>query len=215
MNFYGITDVMTYTLGSIGIVLVPGPNSLFVLTTATVKGVKLGYRAACGVLFGDTVLIILTSLGAVGVLKAFPWLFAVLKYAGAAYLAYLGFQLLHGAYQMWRNPKVKQAELVLDDRDPFGKAMLISLLNPKALVFLLSFFVQFVDPTYEYPLLSFSILGAIVLSMSVVYFTVLIFVGTRLSVCLKQQRTLNAIVAGSVGALFIGFGAKLAMTSLK
>ena len=66
MSFYGVTDIWTYALGALGIILLPGPNSLFVLSVATARGVKTGYRAALGVFFGDTILLLLTAMGAAG-----------------------------------------------------------------------------------------------------------------------------------------------------
>ena len=56
MSFYGVTDLWTYVIGAVGIILLPGPNSLFVLSVATVRGVKAGYQGALGVFVGDTIL---------------------------------------------------------------------------------------------------------------------------------------------------------------
>mgnify|MGYP000691565738 CR=1 FL=1 len=70
MTFYGVTDLWTYVVGALGIILLPGPNSLYVLSVATVRGVKAGYQGACGVFVGDTILLFLTALGAAGALLA-------------------------------------------------------------------------------------------------------------------------------------------------
>ena len=64
MSFYGVTDVWTYVIGAFGIVLLPGPNSLFILSLATARGVKAGFQGALGVFLGDTVLLTLVGLGA-------------------------------------------------------------------------------------------------------------------------------------------------------
>ena len=66
MSFYGVTDLWTYVIGAFGIILLPGPNSLFVLTVATARGVKAGFQSALGVFLGDTVLLVLVALGAAG-----------------------------------------------------------------------------------------------------------------------------------------------------
>jgi leucine efflux protein len=89
MSFYGVTDIWTYALGALGIILLPGPNSLFVLSVATARGVKAGWQGAFGVFVGDTVLLTLTALGASGLLRSNPALFMVVKYAGAAYLTWV------------------------------------------------------------------------------------------------------------------------------
>ena len=86
MSFYGVTDIWTYALGALGIILLPGPNSLFVLSVATARGVKAGYHGAMGVFVGDAVLLTLTALGAASLLHTYPALFMVVKYAGAGYL---------------------------------------------------------------------------------------------------------------------------------
>ncbi len=86
MPTLGITDFWTYVLGVVFVILLPGPNSLFVLATSAQRGVATGYRAACGVFLGDAVLMLLSALGVASLLKAEPMLFIGLKYLGAAYL---------------------------------------------------------------------------------------------------------------------------------
>src|SRR3954468_4824711 len=83
----GITDFWTYVLGTAAIVLLPGPNSIFVLTVGAQRGVRAGYRAAAGVFLGDAVLMVLAAAGVASLLRTYPPLFMVIKYAGAAYLA--------------------------------------------------------------------------------------------------------------------------------
>ena len=104
MSFYGVTDLWTYVIGALGIILLPGPNSLFVLSVATARGVKAGYQGAMGVFVGDTVLLICTALGAASLLRSNPALFLVVKYAGAVYLAWVGLNLIWSALRTWRHP---------------------------------------------------------------------------------------------------------------
>jgi len=87
---YGITDLFTFVLGTIFIVLLPGPNSLYVMAAASRWGVRAGYQGAAGIFVGDTVLMLLAVTGMASVLRATPELFMVIKYAGAAYLAWVG-----------------------------------------------------------------------------------------------------------------------------
>jgi leucine efflux protein len=88
--FYGVTDLTTYILGSIFIVLLPGPNSLYVMAIASRYGVATGYRGACGIFLGDTILMVLSASGVASLLHTTPALFMLIKYAGAAYLAWVG-----------------------------------------------------------------------------------------------------------------------------
>ncbi|MBL6274754.1 leucine efflux protein LeuE [Micromonospora fiedleri] len=212
----GITDIWTYVLGTVAIVLLPGPNSLFVLSTAARRGVGAGYRAAGGVFVGDGMLMFLSAAGVASLLKAYPPVFLVIKYAGAAYLGYVGLTMLRAAWRRWRDrndpttPRLIDAAQPAEMRSPFRKALVISLLNPKAILFFVSFFIQFVDPTYPWPALSFLLLGLIAQVTSVLYLTALIFAGTFLAAQFRQRRRLSAGATTAVGALFLGFGVKLA-----
>src|SRR3546814_8325718 len=77
----GITDITTYIVGVVVIVLLPGPNSMFVLSVAARDGVRRGYRAALGVFVGDLVLMVLAAAGVASLLRAYPRLFFALKWA--------------------------------------------------------------------------------------------------------------------------------------
>lgn len=213
--FYGITDLATFVLGTIFIVLLPGPNSLYVMTVASRWGVGAGYRGACGIFVGDAILMILSATGVASVLQANPAVFMVLKYAGAAYLSWLGLGLLRSAWRTWRGqatPPLRQENL--DASHPFKTALVISLMNPKAILFFISFFIQFVAPDYPHPELSFLILGVIVQICSALYLSALIFGGARLAQQFRRRQRLSAAATGGVGGLFIGFGVKLAGASL-
>lgn len=218
MSFYGVTDLWTYVIGAFGIILLPGPNSLFVLSVATTRGIKAGYQGALGVFLGDTILLSFTALGAASLLRSNPALFMVVKYAGAAYLGWLGLNLVWAAIQKWRNGAVEAAVPVAETpvhlAHPFKRALVISLLNPKAILFLLSFFVQFIDPAYETPAVPFLILSFIVMAFSALYLSALIFAGARLAQTFSRRNRLSAGLSSAVGGLFVWFGAKLATASL-
>ncbi len=214
----GVTDIWTYVIGTVAIILLPGPNSLYVLSTAARHGVRAGYRAAAGVFLGDWVLMIAAALGVASLLKAYPALFFVIKYAGAAYLTYVGVMMAIGAIRRVRRTTVKvdvetpPAEPTANH--PFRRALVISLLNPKAILFLISFFVQFLDPTYAYPALSFLLLAGVLQVCSALYLSALIFGGTFLAGQFRQRRRLAAGLTAGVGAVFVGFGVRLATASL-
>lgn len=217
MSFYGVTDLWTYVIGAIGIILLPGPNSLYVLSVATARGVKAGYQGAFGVFVGDTVLLVLTALGAAGLLRSNPGLFLVVKYLGAAYLAYVGINLLVTALRKWFSKgtdAAPAAESAANMQHPFKRALVISLLNPKAILFLLSFFVQFIDPTYDTPAVPFLILSSIIMVFSALYLSALIFLGARLAHAFRTRKRLTASLSSAVGGLFLWFGTKLATASL-
>jgi leucine efflux protein len=207
----------TYVLGAFGIILLPGPNSLYVLSVATARGVRAGYQGACGVFLGDTLLLLATALGAAGLLRSNPQVFLVVKYLGAAYLAWVGVNLIWAAIQKWRSKAVAGEPVAVAPvnlQHPFKRALVISLLNPKAILFLLSFFVQFIDPTYETPAIPFLILSAIIMLFSALYLSALIFLGARLADAFRVRRRLTAGLSSAVGGMFLWFGTKLATASL-
>lgn len=215
--FYGVTDIASFVAGTILIVLLPGPNSLYVMSVASRWGVAAGYRGACGIFVGDALLMLLSATGAASLLRANPTLFMVIKYAGALYLAWMGVGLLRSALAGWRTRGAGEDAVepaTVDASRPFHTALIISLMNPKAILFFVSFFIQFVDPAYAHPGLSFCILGLVVQFCSALYLSLLIFGGARLALQFRRRRRFSALAKGGVGALFISFGAKLASTTL-
>ncbi|WP_392899355.1 leucine efflux protein LeuE [Streptomyces sp. LN699] len=210
----GVTDLPTYLAGLVLIVLLPGPNSLYVLSVAARKGVREGYKAASGVFTGDTVLMVLTAAGAGALLQASPVVFTVVKLLGAGYLAWLAVGMMRAAWGMWRDRAQRQEEALAEpaaaDERPYRRALVVSLFNPKAILFLLSFFVQFVDPGYAYPALSFLLLGTLSQLASFLYLSTLIFTGTRLSAAFRRRKRLSAGATSAAGVLFLGFAARLA-----
>ncbi|MEU7902053.1 leucine efflux protein LeuE [Actinoplanes sp. NPDC049118] len=235
----GITDFWTYVLGTVAIVLLPGPNSIFVLTVGAQRGVRMGYRAAAGVFVGDTVLMVLAAAGVASLLRTYPPVFMVIKYAGAAYLAWVGFGIIRSGWRRLRDrgadPAARAASGPAGEtsgpasgtggpahatggpagmRRPFRRALVVSLLNPKAILFVVSFFIQFVEPGYAHPALSFLILGAVLQVFSVLYLTALIFGGQFLAGQFRRRRRLAAGASTGIGAVFVGFGIKLATASV-
>ncbi len=212
----GITDLWTYVLGTVFVVLLPGPNSLFVLATAAQAGIASGYKAACGVFLGDTILMTLSALGIASLLRTEPMFFLLLKYLGAAYLCWLGINMLIAALRsMRRSPQVvAEIQQQKPASRPMRKAFLLSMSNPKAILFFVSFFIQFVDPGYAHPGVSFLVLGLIVQLVSCMYLSLLIFTGARLAQWFRQRQRLATGALSGVGAMFVGFGVKLATATL-
>ncbi|MFJ2648873.1 leucine efflux protein LeuE [Streptomyces sp. NPDC087420] len=226
----GVTDLPTYLVGLVLIVLLPGPNSLYVLSVAARRGVRVGYRAAMGVWCGDTVLMVLSAAGVASLLQGNPLLFGIVKYAGAGYLTWLAVGMLRAARSLWRSRHEGAGEGAAGaagERDeaggagtapeaverPYRRALLISLFNPKAILFFISFFVQFVDPGYAHPALSFVLLGVLANVASALYLSALIFGGTRLAAAFRRRKRLSAGATTAAGALFLGFAVKLTVSS--
>ncbi|MFI6880164.1 leucine efflux protein LeuE [Streptomyces sp. NPDC050400] len=216
----GVIDLPTYLAGLVLIILLPGPNSLYVISVAARRGIRTGYKAAAGVWCGDTVLMTLSAAGVASLLQANAVLFGIVKYAGAGYLTWLAVGMLRAAWSMWRTRRERLAEQTgaaeaepAQER-PFRRAFVVSLLNPKAILFFIAFFVQFVDPSYAYPALSFVILGAFAQIASVLYLSALIFSGTKLAAAFRRRKRLSAGATSAAGVLFLGFAVKLSLASV-
>ena len=221
----GITHLWTYVVGTALIILLPGPNSIFVLSTAARRGVRHGYAAACGVFLGDATIMALSAAGVASLLRGEPILFDIVKYAGAVYLCYIGYGLIRGAWRRHHAPAVpasgndnavtEPADVPMPvERGAFRRALTVSLLNPKAILFFISFFIQFVNPDYPYPAISFLALGTIAEIFSFLYLTTLIFTGSYLAAQFRRRRKLARGLTTGVAAVFIGFAVKLATASL-
>ncbi|QKW50775.1 leucine efflux protein LeuE [Streptomyces buecherae] len=242
----GITDLPTYLAGLALIILLPGPNSLYVVSVAARRGPRVAYQAAGGVLCGDTVLMVLSAGGVASLLKASPVAFTIVKFAGAGYLTWLAIGMLRGAWALWHR-RAERTELAdaargadegaatalstdaeaaggragqgaaakgrVSGERPFRRALVVSLLNPKAILFFISFFVQFVDPDYPHPVLSFVALGAWAQLFSITYLSILIFSGTFLAATFRRRKRLTAGLSAGAGAAFLGFAVKLSLAS--
>jgi leucine efflux protein len=246
----GVTDLGGYLVGLAVIVLMPGPNSLYVLSVAARRGIRTAYAAAAGVFLGDAVLIVLAALGVASVLAANPMLFTLVQWGGAAYLVFLAIGALRSAWRQLRERRLLRSPADTSPLDlarlevagidaaqldvttgaiatqagpittatrtrrerPFRRALIVSLLNPKAILFMFAFFVQFVDPTYEAPALTFLLLGGLLEIASALYLTTLILVGSRLAAAVRKRPLVAVAGNTAIGVVFLGFAAKLVTT---
>lgn len=213
---FGTVDLWTYVVASVLVILLPGPNSLYVLSVASRRGRRDGFKAAAAVFCGDSVLMIATAAGLASVFATSPLIYNLVRWAGVVYLAYLAFGLIRGGVKSWRAARrgdaVEEAPapVASPNERPFTRALVASLLNPKAILFFVSFFVQFVDPGYAYPVLSYGVLFVIIQVLSMAYLTTLILAGDGLAQVFRRRRRLAAAGNGLVGAVMIGFATKLA-----
>lgn len=95
----------------------------------------------------------------------------------------------------------------------FTKALTLSLTNPKAILFYVSFFVQFIDFSYAHTWISYLVLAGMLEAMSFVYLTLLIFGGTLMARFFRQRQTAARLGNGLIGLFFMGFAARLATLS--
>jgi threonine/homoserine/homoserine lactone efflux protein len=135
-----LSTLLTFTVAVLMLFLSPGPNMFFVLSHGIAHGAKGGLAAAFGIVAADVVLTVLTAVGITALIAAWSASFDILRFAGAIYLLWLAFQGIRSAGQ----PKISKAQNIAQF-EIFKRAMLNSLLNPKALLFFMLFLPQFAN----------------------------------------------------------------------
>ncbi|MGY5957433.1 leucine efflux protein LeuE [Kosakonia sp. BK9b] len=204
---YGVISYWSYLIGAIFIILVPGPNTFFVLKSSIAGGLKNGYVAASAVFIGDAVLMFLAYAGVATLIKTTPLLFNIVRYLGAFYLLYLGCKML---YSTFVHKTRQQNEQEIHKGDVFRRALVLSLTNPKAILFYVSFFVQFIDINYASPGTAFFILASTLEVISVCYFSFLVISGSYVTQWVKTRKKITRIGNSLIGLIFVGFAARLA-----
>lgn len=211
LESFGVLNLWTYLAGVIFIIILPGPNTLYVLKTGVTRGVRAGYTAALGVFIGDAILIFCAYIGVASLIRTTPFLFTLVRFLGAIYLLFLGAKILYATF-IQKNA-AQQQQQVEGGHSILRKSLTLSLTNPKAILFYVSFFVQFIDFNYAHTGLSFTILAVILESVSFIYMTTLIFSGAMLAHFFNHKKGLAKLGNGLIGLLFLGFATRLATLS--
>lgn len=214
MEAFGVIQFWTFLAGVVVIILMPGPNSLFVLKTSMVQGPKHAWRALAAVLLGDGILILLSYLGLASMLLASPELFRWIRYLGAAYLLYMGVQILLSLRKLKANADAQEVQAVavaIKTASVFRKSLLLSLTNPKAILFFLSFFIQFIDSGFTPNWVPYLVLAVVLEIISLLYLTTLIYAGAAIASFFKGQPKAGQAGNLLLGLLFTGFAVRLAL----
>jgi leucine efflux protein len=203
---FGVSDYGAFVVAVIVFLAIPGPGNL-VLVTATGKGgVRGGLAATGGVIAGDQVLMWLAVAGVATLLGASPRLFAAVQWLGAGYLAWMGWRMIMSRPGDAPVLKIRTGQY-------FRQALLITLLNPKAIVFYMAFFPLFVDPLRHQGLTTFAFMAVTVAVITLLYCTVAVTLtrvfAERLRANPKVVRWLNRLA----GTMLLGFGLRLALSS--
>lgn len=213
----GISDPLGYVTIAFLLVLTPGPATVYILSRGYQRGLAAGFTALAGCTAGDICLMLLAALGVAALLHHYPLAFDIVRWLGAAYLVWLGARALWP----WHPPKASAAadQPVLPatrslPRIFFGGIGVI-FVNPKAILFFMAFFPQFVDPMHNRGALTFVALGAIFVTMNICYLGSLMLIGGRLRRNTTQAHGFTFWINKLTGLAFIGFGVKLASSTLR
>jgi threonine/homoserine/homoserine lactone efflux protein len=204
--------LLSFTLAAGLLTITPGLDTALVLRTAAVEGGKQAMLAGTGICFGCLLWGAAASFGLSALLAVSGFAYNVLRIVGAIYLGYLGIKLLIGASASTSpNSVVEPVWKGYESRDSslwFKRGLLTNLLNPKVGVFYLSFLPQFIPAGVQ--IWSFGVLLALIRATEgLLWFLLLTNATELLSRWLKQRRVVMALDS-AMGAIFIGFGLKLA-----
>jgi len=199
----GISDYGAFCAAVLVFLALPGPGTFALLTATGKGGVRAGAAATLGLIAGDQVLLWLAVAGVAALLAAYPTVFRVVQWAGAAYLAWIGFKLLFA--------KEGAAPVVRMDAGRYARqAFLITLLNPKAIVFYMAFFPLFIDPAHHQGLPTFATMAVTIATLTLVYCLTLCVFADRVAKQVRAHRRLARWLERLAGVFLIGFGFKLA-----
>ncbi|MDO9032797.1 MAG: LysE family transporter [Hydrogenophaga sp.] len=198
----GIGDYGAFCAAILIFLALPGPGTFALLTSTTKGGLRAGAAATLGVIFGDQVLLWLAVAGVAALLAANPLLFQAVQYLGAAYLAWIGLKLIFAR-------SGSTAPIRIEPRQYARQAFLITLLNPKAIVFYMAFFPLFIDPAQHRGTVTFVAMAATIAFITAAYGLALCAFANAISAQVRAHRKLGQSLERLAGVFLVGFGIRL------
>lgn len=194
------------------LVITPGPDVLLVLSRGVTGGPRSALVASAGITLGNLIHATLAALGISALIAASPAFFDALRYAGAAYLLWIGARALPAARTGWRRgADAPAAAAPPGGRAVFGQALATNLLNPKIILFQLAFVPQFVAPELGHVPLQIFLLGA-VLAVAGQLFLCAVAAGAGAARAMLARPRVRAGLDAVAGVLFLGFAVRLLLT---
>lgn len=198
--------LLLFTIASFVLVVMPGPNTLYVITHGITQGKRAALISAFGASMGQLLYAVSTALGLVVILQQSATAYSMIKLCGALYIVYIGIKTIRSHGSMIDQPELPQEECA---RNLFVKGFATAALNPKTAIFFVSFLPQFVDAGSESAALMMLMYGFIYfllgLSVLIFYAQTSAFVRHRLVAKPVLERYFRWIT----GTLFVGLGVKL------
>ena len=203
--FFGISDYGAFVAAIVLFLAIPGPGNLALITSTGKGGVAGGLGATLGVIVGDQVLMWMAVAGVATVLATYPAAFVAVQWMGALYLTWLGWKLL--------SAKPGDAPVLnIRPRDFFQQAVVITLLNPKAIVFYMAFFPLFVDPQTHLGWISFGVMAATIAALTFLYGLGMSLLTYHLAERMRANPRVGRLLEKLAGVFLVGFGLKLAIS---
>ncbi|PKH59456.1 LysE family translocator [Halomonas sp. Choline-3u-9] len=188
--------------------LIPGPDMLLVLHTSSSQGRGHGLATALGLGIARGLHVTLAGLGLAALFTAAPWLFDVVRYLGAAYLVWVGVQLIRSRHSSDSNHH--QASLKGSYYLAWRRGLLTNLLNPKSLLFCSVLLPQFIHTQQGAVALQFTLLGAVLVGVGLLYDVLYACLGAQMQRWFASQQKRQIFQRWVFGTLLIGFALRLA-----
>jgi threonine/homoserine/homoserine lactone efflux protein len=198
----GIADFGAFCAAILLFLALPGPGTFALLTSTAKGGFRAGAAATWGVIVGDQVLLWMAVAGVAALLAAYPTVFKLVQYAGGAYLAWIGLKLL------FAKPG-SGSPVRIEPHHYFRQSFVITLLNPKAIVFYMAFFPLFIDPAQHRGLVTFGAMALTIAVITAVYCLLLCAFANAVSAQVKAHQRLARALERLAGVFLIGFGIRL------
>ena len=198
----GVSDYGTFVVTILVFLLIPGPGNLALVLSTSKGGVRGGLAATAGVILGDQVLMWLAVAGVAALLSAYPAAFQVVQWVGAAYLAWLGGTML-------TSKPGAPLPINIHPRQYLRQAMLITLLNPKAILFYMAFFPLFVDPVRQQGLVTYGFMAATIAALTFAYGLGATLLTHFFAERVRANPAIGRVLEKVAGVFLIAFGLKL------
>lgn len=192
-----------YFLVISGVIILPGMDMAYVMGSSMKGGYRAGFAAVTGTVVGGICHMIIGATGVSAVLTLMPWAYNAMLIAGAAYIAWLGWGLIQ--VNSLTGPDARQGNANL--RKSFTGAIATCMLNPKAYVFMLAIFPQFIRRDGDSIWVQTSILSLITAGTQLIVYGAVAIMAVQAQQALASKPRTNALLAKSIGALLIAAAA--------
>lgn len=211
---FGVENLWLFVVSGLLLNLMPGPDSLLIMARSASQGFKAGMAAALGIGAGTCVHIGAAALGMSAVLATSAEAFFVVKLVGAAYLCYLGWQLLTSKPTPASTTEsvTPTASITTPYRRIFWQGVLTNVLNPKVALFFLAFVPQFIALDASNKAFSFIFLGLVFNINGMLWCSFLAWTGAQAGHKIKLSTTCKQLLNKVTGAVFVTLGIKLALS---
>jgi threonine/homoserine/homoserine lactone efflux protein len=207
------SHVLTFALLSFALIIVPGPNVLFVISRSLMLGRAAGVGTAVGGQLGVALQVAAVAFGVGAIVERSVAVFTVIKLAGAAYLVYLGVQALRHRRSLTAALEARAERKTL--RRILRDGFIVGATNPKAIIFFVAVLPQFADRSAGHVPAQMLLLGAVFLLIAVVCDSSWALLAGWARTWLARSPRRLALVGGTGGLVMIGIGASLAISGRK